>query len=43
MTVAKKIEGGTLYITYQDNGWIKYYAQYEDGNDIITEEWYERG
>lgn len=39
MTRTQNIEGGKLYITYQDNGWLRYYAEYDDGT---TEEWYDR-
>ena len=35
LTMEKKsivrINGGTMYITHQDNGWIKYFVRYDDG------------
>lgn len=39
MTRKKAIDNGTLYITYQDNGWTRFFAEYEDGT---TEEWFEK-
>lgn len=39
MTMKKAIDGGMLYITYQDNGWTRFFAEYDDGT---TEEWYEK-
>ena len=26
-----RINGGTMYITNQGNGWIKYFVRYDDG------------
>ena len=26
-----RIDGGTMYITYQEDGWIKYFVRYDDG------------
>ena len=35
MTMEKKsivrINGGTMYITHQEDGWIKYFVRYDDG------------
>ena len=39
MTRTTKIDGGKLYITYQGNDCVRYYAVYDDGT---TEYWYEK-
>ena len=30
---------GVLYITYQENGWTRYFKEYNDGT---TEEWFDK-
>lgn len=34
-----KENDGTLYVNYQQNGWIRYYKEYNDGT---TEEWFDK-
>lgn len=34
-----KVEDGTMHITYQENGWVRYIVEYDDG---AMEEWYEK-